>query len=561
MDRPGTRDETIRGRLLLAALLAALLALKLLAATRDLAYDPDPSYYHDIAAHVRDGDGLVTDVSLFNAGYPRFPHPTAVYPLWPLLLGLAGRVVPLDLAAVWLPALLHLATVVLAYRLARRAAPGPLFPGTCPDVHAGHLAALLVGLTDTLFFATAKPYTEGLGYFLLLLALTRAHALLHRPAAWRGLEVGVWLGLVILTRSQLALAAVAVGLTLAWAVRLDRRWLAPAAAYALGLAAVLAVQYAHLATFVDGLRPSHLLRFDLARPATALPQLGVMVETGGPLAWLTDRAQGIPVAFGVGHRSYFHSFGLWSLALTLPLPFLLADLRAAAAGRARRLVRWLHDPSNLFTLAFALLAAAGVASLHTIHKALFAPWNFGTRHGLTAGFAVFAGLLYLARRPGLARRLALALVLASSGYGLWRIADELVAPSGDAATWTAAHNQPIADWLTARAAEAPGLVVVAPDIEAQKLARFTDGVGYHWSYRTTTWAELDHFFDALGATYLLLRDDRTADLAIGRDPDRFAATYTRVAADLSGFSVYRRRRPGDPPAAWPSPDPGKGEPS
>jgi hypothetical protein len=80
------------------------------------------------------------------------------------------------------------------------------------------VAALVYGLTNAMFLNTTRPFTEGLAYFLLLLALGRAEALLRDPRAWRGLELGVWLGLIILTRSQLVLAAMAVAGTLAWAV-------------------------------------------------------------------------------------------------------------------------------------------------------------------------------------------------------------------------------------------------------------------------------------------------------------------------------------------------------
>lgn len=545
-------------RLLLAAMLAGLFALKLVHAAAEPPYGPDASYYHDIAAHVRDGDGLVTDVSLFNAGYTHFPHPTAVYPLWPLVLGLTARVVPLDLAAVWLPTLFYFAAIVLAYRLAHRVAPGPLFPETWPALHAGHVAAAVLGLTTTMFFHTSKPFTEGLAYFLLLLALTRAERLFRDPRAWRGLEVGAWLGLVVLTRSQLVLGALAVGGALAWAVlRLGwRRWLGPAAACAAGLAAVLGAQLVHLAGFADAPRLVYLLRFDLVRDPSPLAPLEIMVRPPGALAWLADRAKGIPLAFGGGKYSYFNCFGPWSAAMLLSTPFLALDAWRAVRRRRLGLWAWLHDPANLFKLAYALLAIGGVLSLHTIHKALFTPWNFGSRHGLTAGFAIVAALLYLARRPALGRVLALFLVAASAYFGFWRISTRLDTrdtPGNDHVQWTAAYNQPIVDWLHARAAAEPGLVVVAPDIELQKLARFTDGVGYHWLFRTTTWDELDFFFRDRGARYLLLRVDKAKGLGLARDRRRFARSFTPVAADLSGFAVFRPREAGDPPAAWPEP--------
>lgn len=555
---PWRASRRLLERLLLVGLLVGLLALKLQYFAGEPEFDPDGSYYYDIAAHVRDGDGLVTDVSLFNAGFTHFPHATAIYPLWPLVLGLVGRVVPLDLAAVWLPTLFYFAAIVLAYRLARRVAPDPLFPETWPVLHAGHLAAAVLALTTPMFFMTSRPFTEGMGYFLLLVALTRAERFFRAPGGWRGGELGVWLGLVILTRSQLVLVAFAVALALAWAVlRLGwRRWLAPALACIAGLVAVLGAQLAHIASFADAPRLAYLLRFDLVRDPSELAPLEVMVRPPGVLAWLADRARGIPVAFGGGKLSYFSSFGLWSAALLAALPFLALDAWRALQRRSTGLWAWLHDPANLFKLAYALLAIGGVLSLHTIHKALFTPWNFGTRHGLTAGFAIVAAILYLARRPVLGRVVALFLVTASVYFGFWRIStsSEMQRKPGEGpGEWSVAHNEAITAWLHERSAAEPGLVVVAPDIEVQKLARFTDGVGYHWIYRTTTWDELDFLFRERGARYLLLRDEHAHRLRrLARDKRRFSYHFTREAADLSGFSVFRPRRLIDPPGTWPA---------
>lgn len=544
-------------RLVLAAMLIGLVALKFAYAAHERIYGPDAAYYHDIAAHVRDGHGLVTDISLFNAGYEHFPHPTAVYPLWPLVLGLSARVVPLDVAAVWLPTIFYLAAVVLAYRLARRVAPDPLFPETWSVLHAGHVAAALVALTHTMFTHTSKPFTEGLAYFLLVLALTRAERFFREPRVWRGLELGAWLGLVVLARSQLVLGAMAVGGALAWAVlRLGwRRWLGPATGFALGFVAVVAVQLVHLASFVDPPRLVYLLRFDLVHHSELAP-LDVMVRTDGALAWLADRARGVPVAFGSGKMSYFACFGLWSGALLAAVPFLLLDGWRAVRRRSIGLWSWLHAPENLFKLAYALLAILGVVTLHTIHKALFTPWNFGTRHGLTAGFAILAALLYLCRRPVLGRVVAVFLVAASAYFGFWKIGTGIdPSQADDRDEWTFAHNAAIVDWLHEHAAAEPGLVVVAPDIEIQKLGRFTDGVGYHWYYRTTTHEQLDYLFRQRGATYLLLRDDQVGKLRISRHSARFARRYIREAGDLSGFSVYRRRNADEPLGRLPTPPP------
>src|SRR5205085_4186368 len=74
-------------------LFLALLVAKIVETVRAVGTSIDGGYYTDIAEHVRDGDGLVSDVSLYHAGVPSFPYPTPIYPLWPWLLGLLSRVV------------------------------------------------------------------------------------------------------------------------------------------------------------------------------------------------------------------------------------------------------------------------------------------------------------------------------------------------------------------------------------------------------------------------------------------------------------------------------------
>lgn len=538
-------------RPLLALILLVLLALKLAHHSGPIAYEPDPSLYQDIAGHVRDGDGLVTDASLFNAGFSYFPHPTPLYPLWPLVLGLCARIFPLEALAIWLPTLCFFALLLLAYRLAVRLLPGPLLPGlAAPAPDAGHAAVLVLGLNHHLFFATSQPFTEGLAYLLLLVALTRAHALCARPGLARGLEVGVWMGLLVLCRSQLVLAPLALAAALMWAVlRLGARRHGPAAlAFALGFIAVLAAQMVHIASFAAEPRWAYILRFDRYREPSSLQPLAIMVATDGPWAYLKDRLSGLPVAFGVGASSYLHSFGGWALALPLALPFALRDgWRALRGRRLPALWRRLHAPAALSWIFLALLSLAGLLSLHTIHKAWFNEWNFGTRHALTAVFAVLAALLYLARRPGASRLLALLLLCGASLGGALRLV-YFIQRAPDPQLRADAE---LVTWLAARAAAEPGLRVAAPDIEIQHLARLGDGVGYHWFYRTFTWDELQVLFDELGCRYLLLRVD-APPMAFQRDQARFDRGFAPVIT-LSSFTVFRRRHPD--PAAAPTPAP------
>lgn len=536
-----TRPAAGGPRLLLALILLVLLALKIAHHSGPIGYEPDPSLYQDIAGHVRDGDGIVTDASLFNAGFSYFPHPTPLYPLWPLVLGYCGRILPLDFAAIWLPTLCYFAMLLLAYRLAARVLPGPLFPGlAAPAPDAGHAAVLVLGLTNPMFFATSQPFTEGLAYLLLLVALTRTHAMCTKPGVLRGLEVGVWMGLLVLCRSQLVLAPLALAVALVWAaLRLGARRYAPVAlAFAAGFMAVLAGQMWHIASFAAEPRWAWILRFDLYREPSSLQPLEMMVATDGLWGYFKDRLSGLPVAFGFGSSSYLHSFAGWALALPLALPFLLRDGWQALRGRRLpALWRRMHTPAALFWIFLGLLSAAGILSLHTIHKAWFNEWNFGTRHALTAVFAMLAGLLYLARRPGAGRVLAALLLCGGSLGGALRIVYFIQRPP-DPERAAIDHNE-VVEWLEARAAAEPGLRVAAPDIEIQHLARLGDGVGYHWFYRTCTWDQMQALHDELGVRYLLLRPD-APPAEFQRDAARFDRGFAAVIT-LSSFTVYRRR--------------------
>jgi len=532
------------GQWLLAALLLLLLALKVVYHLGPIEYEPDPSLYYDIAAHVRDGDGLVTDVSLFNAGYSYFPHPIALYPLWPLVLGLCARVVPIAWLAVWLPTLCYFATLLLAYRLAVRIVPGPLFPGRAPGLNAGHATVLVLGFTNPMFFTTSQPFTEGPAYLLLTLAMLRTHALCSRPGVARGLEVGVWMGLLVLCRSQLVLAPLALAVALAWgALRLGARRHVPAAlAFALAFTAILGLQIWHIASFAAEPRWAYIMRFDLYREPSSLPPLEIMVATSGPLAYLLDRLSGLPVAFGFGSSSYLHTFGGWALALPLALPFALRDGWRAARARWTAPRRPPRPPAGVFAVFLIVLGAAGLLSLHTIHKAWFSEWNFGTRHALTAALALLGALLYLARRPGVSRVLAMLLLLGGGLGGALRLAYFIHRPPAENPAMVARVG--VVAWLAARAAAEPGLRVAAPDIDAQHLARLGDGVGYHWYYHTFTWDELQVLFDELGARYLLLRVDAKAP-EFQRDRGRFDRGFAPVVT-LSSFVVFRRRTPDEP---------------
>lgn len=539
---PWAPDLSTQRRILLALLLFALAALKVLHLQMPAGYNEDGWYYLEIARNVRDGLGLVSNVSLYHAGFPHFPHETPVYPAWPLLLGWVGRLVPLEEAARWLPALLYLGTLALAYPVVSGLLPGPLFPGAWPVLTAGHAFVLFLGTQRHFFVHTSLPYTEGLAFLVLFAFLGRVAAFFRDQHPWRALELGLWLGLLLMVRSQMFLATLALGTTLGWGVLTARPRVPRALSLGLvGLGFVLSLTpwWRYLQTFVPDLSPTHLLRFDAYRATDHLSVMKVMVRTDGPLDFLQDRARGVWVSMNpAGRYSWWGSFRLWWTALPVAAAVGLLDLpRLRVRSGLRRAWVWATAPEHQGRLFVLLLAAAGFGSLYTFHKREFAEWNFSTRHALTASGVFFLCFVSLARRPVLPRLFAVWLLCAgaySSVYGLLTLGDDVANPlePGDVPRPT------MVTWLNERQAAEGPLVVVAAD--ARRLANFTPGVGYHWIFRRTSLRDLERMFEALGADYLLVPTERPKHDYL-RYPGAFEWYFERVAQDLDGLDVYRPR--------------------
>lgn len=534
--------------LFLMCIFAFLLILKVRFAQRNRALGTDGALYFDVADNISRGLGLVTDASLFNSGFAYFPHETVLYPLWPLLLGHIAAWLPLTTAAHVLPALLYGLSLLLAYRVAERLFPDPLVPEIWPVFNAGHAAVLLLGLNPSYFLSTSRPFTEGLAYALLMLLFLRVETLLSRPSSLRALEVGLWAGLLVLARSQLVLAGgVLLGFLGLRALILRRDWRIPLLV-ALGMGCVLAEQWLFIATFVEA-PPLHLLmRFDLHRDASTLPVIPVMVKTEGLWSWILDRAKGIPVAYGAGRRSFVHGLGPVALSLWICLPFLLRGLwRQLRVFRSQnrapfqrvwvQLYECMENPRAAFALYLLLFALMGWASLHSIHKANFAEWNFGTRHGLTAIFLAFAALIYLLRQPGLGKAIGLSLLIGSSAVTADRIERVLEKMPRPASRSELAQARPLSTWLEQERERLGTLRVVVEDGWTQELAARTRDIGYYWIYRKSTLTELLVFFETRGSVYLILPTEQYAMHAF-MSPLRLFREQFMLIKQLDGFDVY-----------------------
>lgn len=355
-----------------AAIIGALAAVRMLKGAGDPPYGIDASYYFQLARHVLRGEGLVTTVSLYHEGWV-LPAKTPIYPLWPLLLGYAGRVMGLERAADLLPRLLYVADLVLLYFLARAIA---VRAGTLritdrwwmPD--CAHWVVAVFGLAPRFFGATTHPYTEGLAFacaFAAFLALERFERTRGLAAAAAG---GLFAGLAFLTRTQMVGVAIGCFIALAFFALREAKVRA-------GLAVWSVVAAGTVVPWLISIQ--NLPRVQLPRFAgwSRLPilhrlrSLGVMFDPTDPY-------------------SYVQSFG--AVAYLVPL--------AAIAALAVMVRRKLAAPRSLLVTAVFVAGAFFFFNLMLYHSKVWMPWLFGWRHGLPYIFLIALAVPWVAAHAG-----------------------------------------------------------------------------------------------------------------------------------------------------------------
>src|SRR5688572_4355417 len=281
-------DATARRRWLIAiAIIAVLFSLQSLRRVGAGSWGTDGSYYFQVARHVAEGDGLLTSVCLYNQGLQKLPTHTNIYPLWPLLLGLTGRLIPLHAAATLLPRLFYVGSLILLFILVDRMVGRR---GYIP-----HAAVAILGLQPLFFLASVYPYTDGMALFLTLATLLMLDRALRSQSAVDFGLCGALAALSFLTRSQMLMTGIALGamlMVLAAARRV--RWLS-VATFAGGFAVAVLPWIVHLATFIRPFRLSALLSMHNETPG--LPPFDQKVATAGPLDYILDRLSGLPVMF------------------------------------------------------------------------------------------------------------------------------------------------------------------------------------------------------------------------------------------------------------------------
>jgi hypothetical protein len=476
----------------------------------------DGGYYADVARHVAAGEGLVSSISMYHEGLPSFPHPTPIYPLWPLLLGTVAHVVPLELAATWLPTLLYLATLVAAASIGNRVLPESPWRHV-PWARGGVLAMLVLGLARDFVEVSARPYSDTLGMLLLCGAILRA-----RPGggAVAGAEAGAWCAALVLVRGPFVVIAVAL-LVYAW-FRGAR--IGAAATATVGGAAGLA-QVAWLGT-IPGASFSSLIRFDQWVVTPGLSRLDLFPRGGLPET-LADRLGGVVYAYAPVHEfSFASNFGVLAYALAL---LVFPSVLGAAWGSLR---------ARGVAGAALVVGGAWWLAMHAIHKQAFAEWNFGSRQALPVAWLFVVVALLALRAGGGARAAATFLVAGAVAQGTANAYVEGLQMRGGAAA--VARHRAEAGWICARVAEAPGTRVA--HFFPQLVARYCPTAGYVAVHPFTTLEDTRVMAERFGVSLLLVPTRGIpGEFYPCVHDDGFAEAWEEIAGAPRGTRAYRPR--------------------
>ncbi len=355
----------------------------------------DGAYYFHIARHVANGDGLVTNLSIFHMGLDPLPQPATTYPLLPLLLGWIGRIFDIERAAELLPEGLYLASLLLVFLMvrigvlrSRRRAPRWVALAIAFSV------AVWFGLNPIYYWATSRPYTESLGFVCALstlLAYGAARTKLWSSAWTRGYgyaAIGLLAGLCYLARFQLLVVLVA--LCFSRLVGRDRRRFRDVACLVLGALPPLVWLGARVLSLPNA---EPLILFDYAKyqQLGSLPPLSYVVPCETTLACVGDKLDGLLVAFDPwSEHSYLAQFGVIAWAAPLGTAFLVHQI----LKRRSPLDSWAR-PRHAIWVASAFVGLLAVVPIHLVHAEYGRPWAFSWRQGLPLIFVLLPVALWL----------------------------------------------------------------------------------------------------------------------------------------------------------------------
>jgi len=358
----------------------------------------DGSYYYQVARNVAEGNGFLTNVSLYHQGIKDLPQPSPIYPLWPLLLGATGALIGIDLAATLLPEILFFCSLFLLYFLANAMVeawdPSAKFLFKHqPWVDIGHWAVLLLGLNKVFFSFTSLPYTEGLAFTFAFGALLVLTQLAKGPSLlWGGLT-GILASLAYLTRTQMIGVTIAIPTVLFLVSLKDRSYKYTTLASVLTIGIPIFCWITYLRTYTRHFTPRVLMDFSSYHETPELLPWQYLVETNGAWDLITDRLHGFLVAFDFSSQySYINSFGLSAYIPLLALVWVLPHTKQLFNN-----VWSFVSPRALPGLSAILASLLCLLPIHAFHAQAFSPYLFQWRHGLPIVLLIVMAAGYLLR--------------------------------------------------------------------------------------------------------------------------------------------------------------------
>lgn len=398
---------------LLAGIVAFFAALK-------LDFDPglgrpctDGDYYFQIARNVAEGNGFTTNVSLYNQGLLYFPHEINHSPVWPLTMGLLGKLFALETVAHVVPEIAYCIALVLLYfltqRLARRTSDGsppPLGLGGKP-LDVGHLVVAVFATNIVFFKTTSTPYTEGMAFLFVFASLIAADAAAEKRCVRRAALAGALAALAFLTRTQMIGVALALPFVFALHGIRERRFFALAGVAVGAMAVVVLPWFAWIASWanITGWQTFAGMGSVQDLPALRFFRQTVPVSsTGGKLRTLFESLE---AAFKPESKvGYTASFGV--VVYAVPLAVLAA---AGSWTEVKRIGRRLWSAEGCLLSIAALATLVMLGPLHLEKRQFFLNWLFGWRHGLPFILLIALALAYLfSRGERLGRGIAAVLV-------------------------------------------------------------------------------------------------------------------------------------------------------
>lgn len=455
----------MRSRWLIAtAIIALLFTIQSLHRVGNGPWGVDGSYYMQVARHVAEGDGLLTSVCIYDQGLRSLPARTNIYPLWPLLLGYAARIVSLSTAATLLPRLFFFIDLLLLFALTDRIAKG----------HYAFAAILLLGLNPAFLLSTCYPYTEGLALACTFGALLMFDVALRRRQPLYYALCGVIAALAFLTRSQMLLVGLAIVIVL---LLIRTPWL-DIGTFCAGYAVTILPWVAYLATFVKPFTPAALIGMYSETPG--LPAYDQHVATHGRLDYLLDRMRGVLVMFNpLSDLSFVSLFG--AAAMLVPI--------AAVYVLWRR--RWIGGALSLATAVTGFLLCG---ALLEAHNRFYLEWLFGYRHAIPLILLLIVAIIEMNGRY--ARFAAGALVVASLVMFIPQVlAIATAPPSSD---WPSPGEKELSLWL---ARNDPDAIVLSTNAQ---ILSVVSRANFRWATCGQSPAEIARVLRLVRTDYVLV---------------------------------------------------------